>query len=71
MLIATIVPNNTTNKNITWTSSNPNVASVDSNSLVKGIKEGTSLIVVITKNGKVASCQIKVNKIEETKNESN
>ena len=66
----TITPSNATNKIVTWTSSNSSVASVDSNGIVKGIKEGTSLIIVKTSNGKTASCQVKVNKKEEIINES-
>ena len=66
----TITPSNATNKIVTWTSSNSSVASVDSNGLVKGLTEGTSLIIVKTSNGKTASCQVKVNKKEEIINES-
>ena len=66
----TITPSNATNKIVTWTSTNSSVASVDSNGIVKGKKEGISLIIVKTSNGKTASCQVKVTKKEEIITES-
>lgn len=46
-LNATITPSNATNQNITWTSSNTNIATVDSNWLVTPVWEGN---VTITAN---------------------
>ena len=43
-LTATILPENATNKNITWTSSNEAVATVDSNGLVTAHQAGTATI---------------------------
>jgi len=44
-LIATIEPEDLSNKNITWKSSNPDIVSVDSNGNIKALKQG---IVTIT-----------------------
>ncbi|MBU5668353.1 Ig-like domain-containing protein [Peptoniphilus sp. MSJ-1] len=43
-VIATITPSNATNKNITWTSSNTDVATVDQSGKVTAHKEGTATI---------------------------
>ncbi len=56
----TITPSNATNKNVTWTSSNPNVASVTSNGLVTTKAVGTAVITVKSNNGKTATCKITV-----------
>ena len=61
-LIATITPENVTNKILTWTTSNSNIAKVDSNGKVTGISAGSAVITVTTSNGKTASCNIVVNK---------
>lgn len=50
-LTATVAPSNATNKNVTWSSSDPSVASVDSSGLVTGIKEGKAQITVKTVDG--------------------
>lgn len=41
---ATVMPENTTDKTVTWTSSNPGVASVDANGKVTGVAFGTASI---------------------------
>lgn len=40
-------PSNATNQKVTWQSSNPEIATVDSNGLVTAIKAGSSIITVI------------------------
>ena len=60
-ITATITPNNTTNKSITWTSSNTNVATVN-NGVIKGISAGSTTITVKTSNGKIATCNVTVSK---------
>ncbi|MBR5336808.1 MAG: leucine-rich repeat protein [Lachnospiraceae bacterium] len=61
-LVPTVAPSNAHNKNVTWTSSNTGVATVDSQGNVKGIKAGTSVITVKTVDGgKTATCKITVN----------
>src|SRR5699024_10450007 len=42
--------------NVTWTSSDPSVATVDETGYVFGIKNGTTLITATTENGKTATC---------------
>ena len=59
-LEATIIPDNATNKNVTWISENENIASVD-NGVVTAIGEGETTITVITEDGeKTATCNITV-----------
>jgi uncharacterized protein (TIGR02145 family) len=60
-LVAQITPNNATNKNVTWTSSNSTVASVVDGK-VTAIKAGAAMITVKTEDGgKTATCEITVN----------
>ena len=57
---ANITPANATNKNVTWTSLNPNVATVNNGS-VTGIAEGTAVIVALTEDGSfTATCTVTV-----------
>ncbi len=49
-LTASVQPSNATNKNVTWSSSNPSVASVN-NGVVTGISEGETTITVTTEDG--------------------
>ncbi len=60
-LRASITPSNATNKNLTWTSSNTSVATVDQNGLVRGVGVGTATITVTTEDGrKTATCNMEV-----------
>ena len=59
-LIATITPSNATNKMITWTSSDPTVATVDKNGKVTGVKVGSARITASTSNGKSAMCTVTI-----------
>lgn len=61
-LIHTILPENASNKNVNWTSSNPSVVEVKDGS-IKGLKEGNALITIITEEGnKTAQCIVEVYK---------
>jgi uncharacterized protein YjdB len=57
-LTATVSPSDATDKTVTWTSSNPGVASV-SGGVVTAIAEGTATITA-TAGGKSAKCEVTV-----------
>ena len=62
-LTAAISPTNATNKGVTWSSSNTNVASVSSSGVVVAKGEGTATITVRTDDGGyTAACTIRVSK---------
>lgn len=50
-LLVDVLPENATNKNVTWKSSNANVVSVDANGKVIAISEGASIISAESTNG--------------------
>lgn len=55
-----ILPNNAADKSVTWSSSNPSVATV-SNGRVTGVKEGTTVITCTTNDGGLtATCEVTV-----------
>lgn len=62
-LVATITPSNAKDKKVTWTSSNPSVATVDKDGNVKAIKAGTAVITVKTNDGNfTATAKVTVTK---------
>ena len=64
-LVAVITPNDATNKNVTWTSEDENIASVN-NGIVTAIGPGETTITVTTEDGeKTATCKITVTEEEE------
>ena len=64
-LVAVITPNDATNKNVTWTSANENIVTVD-DGLVTAIGPGETMITVTTEDGeKTATCKITVTEEEE------
>lgn len=54
-LTAVVAPANATNKAVTWTSSNPAVASVSAAGVVTGVSAGSATITVRTVNGNFAA----------------
>ena len=63
-LTATVSPSNATNKEVTWKSSNKNIATVDKNGNVTGVKKGTVTITATAKNGKKATYKVTVKEKE-------
>ena len=60
-LIATVLPEDATNKNISWKSDKPEIASVNANGKVTGVAEGEATITVTTEDGdKTATCLVTV-----------
>ena len=60
-LVATILPENATNKKVTWKSSNAAVATVDAAGKVTAVKAGEATITVTTEDGgKTATCKVTV-----------
>lgn len=60
LIKANVLPANATNKNVTWSSTNPSVATV-ANGLVTGVGEGSATIIATTEDGaKMATCLVTV-----------
>ena len=61
ILVATVSPEDATNKKVTWSSSDETVAKVDQNGEVTAVKTGTAKITVTTADGgKTATCDVTV-----------
>lgn len=70
-LIATIIPSNATDKNLTWSSDNENVAKVE-NGKVTAVSEGTATITAISKDGgHTATCKVTVTQKATTPTQDN
>ena len=60
-LVATVSPEDATDKSVEWSSDKPEVASVDENGEVRAKSAGTAIITVTTKDGgKTATCIVAV-----------
>lgn len=64
-LTATVLPVDATNKNVKWSSSNTDIATVDNNGLVAGLAVGTTTITATTYDGaKTSNSVVTVNYAE-------
>ncbi len=65
LLNATVLPDNTSNPAVTWSSSNDAVATVDANGLVTAVASGTATITATTADGSnlTASCSVTVKQL--------
>jgi len=60
-LTSSVSPSNASDKSVTWSSNNSSIATVDSSGNVRGIKVGTAVITVKTKDGnKTATATVTV-----------
>ena len=58
---ASVLPQNATCQDVTWSTSDPAVATVDENGVVTGVAQGTATITVTTADGgKTARCVVQV-----------
>lgn len=60
LVTATVLPEDTTNKIVSWSSSNSSVATVDQNGFISGIRQGSATITAKTVNGKTATVSVNV-----------
>lgn len=60
-LTATVTPSNATNPKVSWTSSNPSVATVSADGNVSGMAEGSAVITAKAEN-KTGTCTVNVSK---------
>ncbi len=65
-LTTSISPEDVSDKSVTWSSSDENVATVTTDGTVKGVGEGTAIITAMTDNGVKDECNVTVNPIEVT-----
>lgn len=59
-LSATVGPDNASDKTLTWSSSDPSVATVDQNGLVKGVAPGYAVITVKSSNDLELTCEVNI-----------
>ena len=67
-LTAAVSPDNATNKNVTWASSNESIATVDENGVVTGVSAGEATITVtsVADDTKTATCTVTVSVVPGT-----
>ncbi|WP_052447398.1 CehA/McbA family metallohydrolase [Clostridium polynesiense] len=63
---ASVLPENASNKKVSWSSDNPDIAAVN-NGIITGVSEGNTVVKVSTEDGCfTASCSVKVNPYADT-----
>ena len=67
-LIATIIPENVTDKNITWKSSDESIAIISSSGEIIAQKAGTVEITATTSNGKINTIKVNIKEKEKIEN---
>ncbi|WP_282936878.1 Ig-like domain-containing protein [Paenibacillus sp. RC67] len=65
-LTTSISPNYASNPKVTWKSSNPNIASVDSNGMVSALLSGTVTITASSGDAPLAQCKVTVTERTDT-----
>ena len=73
-LTAIVKPDNAANKNVTWTSSDTNVATVDENGLVTAVADGTVTITAVSEDGNItatASITVSIAAADDTSDDGN
>ena len=69
-LVATVKPENAQNKNVKWTSSNENIATVNEEGIITAVAEGEAKITVTTLDGNyTAECNVTVKKASNSDND--
>lgn len=63
-ITATVKPDNAWNRTVTWSSSDPSIATVDENGTVTAIAEGEAIITAESADGVTAECKVTVEKKE-------
>ena len=59
-LVATVEPVNASDKSVTWSSSEPEIVSVNEAGVIKALKEGEAIITVATRDGSLLDDKCKV-----------
>ena len=63
-ITATVKPDNAWNRTVTWSSSDPSIATVDENGTVTAIADGEAIITAESADGVTAECKVTVEKKE-------
>ena len=63
-ITATVKPDNAWDRTVTWSSSDPSIATVDENGTVTAIAEGEAIITAESADGVTAECKVTVEKKE-------